>query len=107
MFSQFDPLHSVPENQPAGSSTLIPTPEEPHHEPNTGSIGSQSRIGKVFKSMLTDHHLQTSIWTAKTNYAYDTRVLFKRKITNLFISFTSLRSYVELNYTGFRKILKK
>ncbi|KAL4062174.1 SPX domain-containing protein [Scleroderma citrinum] len=48
-----------------------------------------------------------SVWTAKTNYAWDIRFLFKRRITNLFASFSSLRSYIELNYSGFRKILKK
>ncbi|KAH7884888.1 SPX domain-containing protein [Phlebopus sp. FC_14] len=48
-----------------------------------------------------------TIWTAKTNYAWDTRLLFKRKITHLYVSFSSLKSYVEVNHSGFRKILKK
>lgn len=48
-----------------------------------------------------------TIWTAKNNYALDTRLLFKRRITNVYVSFCSLRSYVEVNYSGFRKILKK
>ncbi|TFK34530.1 SPX domain-containing protein [Crucibulum laeve] len=48
-----------------------------------------------------------NIWTARTDYAYDTRMLFKRRITNLYISFTNLRAYVEINYSGFRKIIKK
>ena len=48
-----------------------------------------------------------SIWTAKTNYAWDTRLLFKRRITNLYVSLSALKSYVDTNYSGFRKILKK
>lgn len=48
-----------------------------------------------------------TIWTAKGSYALDTRLLFKRKITNLYITLSSLRSYVEVNYSGFGKILKK
>ncbi|KIJ04535.1 hypothetical protein PAXINDRAFT_104137, partial [Paxillus involutus ATCC 200175] len=48
-----------------------------------------------------------TVWTAKTNYAWDIRLLFKRRITNLYVSFSSLKSYVEVNYSGFRKILKK
>ena len=48
-----------------------------------------------------------TVWTAHTDYAYDTRLLFKRKITNLYISLSSLKSYVEVNQSGFRKILKK
>jgi phosphate transporter len=47
------------------------------------------------------------IWSAKTNYAWDMRLLFKRRITNLFISLSSLKAYVEINYSGFRKVLKK
>ncbi|KAI0050511.1 SPX-domain-containing protein [Auriscalpium vulgare] len=48
-----------------------------------------------------------TIWTSKSNYAMDTQLLFKRRITNLYVQVSSLRSYVELNYSGFRKILKK
>ena len=48
-----------------------------------------------------------TVWTAKNNYAMDIQLLFKRRITNLYLSMISLKSYVELNYSGFRKILKK
>lgn len=48
-----------------------------------------------------------SIWTSRTPYATDTRLLFKRKITTLYIALMALKSYVEVNRTGFRKILKK
>lgn len=48
-----------------------------------------------------------TIWNGKSNYAWDIQLLFKRRITNLYLTATSLRSYVELNYSGFRKILKK
>jgi phosphate transporter len=46
-------------------------------------------------------------WTATTHYAQDMRLLFKRKITNMYISIATLKSYVEVNQSGFRKILKK
>ncbi|CUA70486.1 putative transporter C3B8,04c [Schizosaccharomyces pombe 972h-] [Rhizoctonia solani] len=48
-----------------------------------------------------------AIWQSRSPAAMDLQMLFKRRITTLFISLTSLKSYVELNYTGFRKILKK
>ena len=51
--------------------------------------------------------LPTSIWNSRANYARDIRMIYKRRITTLFLNATSLRSYVELNWTGFRKILKK
>lgn len=50
---------------------------------------------------------QETIWNSRSNYAWDIQLLFKRRITNLYLTATSLRSYVELNYSGFRKILKK
>src|SRR5260370_3102147 len=52
-------------------------------------------------------HLPTSIWNSRSNYARDVRMVYKRRITTLYLTATSLRSYVELNWTGFRKILKK
>lgn len=48
-----------------------------------------------------------TVWTARNDYAYDTRLLFKRRITTSYIAFTNLRSYVDINYSGFRKIIKK
>ncbi|KAI0667948.1 Sodium/sulfate symporter [Trametes maxima] len=48
-----------------------------------------------------------TVWTSRNNYAQDTQLLFKRKITRTYVLATSLKSYVELNYAGFRKILKK
>ena len=48
-----------------------------------------------------------SVWTAKTDYAWDIRLLFKHRITDLYVSFSSLKSYVEVNYSGFRKMSKK
>ncbi|KAI0750174.1 Sodium/sulfate symporter, partial [Daedaleopsis nitida] len=68
---------------------------------------------RALASKLKDSIISTSstgpetVWTARNNFARDMQLLFKRKITNLHVLSTSLRSYVELNYSGFRKILKK
>ena len=68
------------------------------------SLANKFNIMKdSFSSSLNDEN----IWTAKTDYAWDTRILFKRRITALYIQLTSLKSYVDINYAGFRKILKK
>lgn len=58
------------------------------------------------RGSVTDDGTET-VWNAKSDHARDTRMLFKRRLTTLYISMTSLRSYVELNQTGFRKVLKK
>jgi phosphate transporter len=55
----------------------------------------------------TSAQLPETVWTSDTDYAWDVRLLFKRRITNLYVAASSLKSYVELNYSGFRKILKK
>ncbi|KAJ7183678.1 SPX domain-containing protein [Mycena filopes] len=109
-------------------------PEEPSARPHRRSISSVSSdghpepsspmspaaprgtLGRVVNkltpdfmrgSMTSSTHNETNVWTSKSDYAYDTRLLFKRRITTLYISVTSLKSYVEVNYSGFRKILKK
>ena len=102
--------------------------EEPSSEPevrrvgtgNGGSLGrSRSPTSRVrglanklrssIASLGSPHTPVTgeTIWTSKKNFATDTQLLFKRRITNLYVQVSALRSYVELNYSGFRKVLKK
>ncbi|KAG7090181.1 hypothetical protein E1B28_011788 [Marasmius oreades] len=76
------------------------------NRPLSGTISKLANKLNAMRDSVTSS-MPSDIWNAKTNYAYDTRLLFKRRITTLFISFSSLRSYVEVNYSGFRKILKK
>jgi phosphate transporter len=56
---------------------------------------------------VSDHGDDHHAWGSESDYAQDTRLLFKRKITTVYVLVSSLKSYVELNYSGFRKILKK
>lgn len=51
--------------------------------------------------------LPDDIWNSNTAYARDARLLFRRRITNLYNTAMALKAYVDLNYSGFRKILKK
>jgi len=66
-------------------------------------IPGQRREGSPSQASL----LQTSIWNSRTNHARDIRMVYKRRITTYYLHDISLRSFVELNWTGFRKILKK
>ena len=81
-----------------------------------GASTSKSPMGKarslankfnIIRDSFSSSHSDDNIWTAKTDFAFDTRILFKRRITALYIQLTSLKSYVDINYSGFRKILKK
>lgn len=77
-------------------------------KPQRGTLNRLTTTFNTLKDSFTSSaHEDGTIWTARSDYAYDTRLLFKRKITTTYISFTRLKSYVEVNYSGFRKILKK
>ncbi|OSC96955.1 Sodium/sulfate symporter [Trametes coccinea BRFM310] len=90
-------------------------PNGDHAAASRGPSRSPLVRAKSLANKLKDSLISTSstsgqpesVWTAKNNYAQDTQLLFKRKITRTYVFATSLRSYVELNYAGFRKILKK
>ncbi|KAI5886234.1 Sodium/sulfate symporter [Schizophyllum commune H4-8] len=77
----------------------------------SGALGKArtlaNRIVNLKDSVTSAGSASETIWNSRSNYATDTRLLYKRRITALFTSFTSLKSYVEVNYSGFRKILKK
>ncbi|KAH7929221.1 Sodium/sulfate symporter [Leucogyrophana mollusca] len=90
-------------------------PAVPRSSVSRGASTSKSPMGRTrviankLKNMsdsITSTGEET-VWTAKTSYAWDARLLFKRRITNLYVSLSSLKSYVEVNHSGFRKILKK
>ncbi|KAF7311833.1 SPX domain-containing protein [Mycena indigotica] len=95
------------------SSSSSEGQNEHSHSPISPTVPTTT-LGRL-ANKLTPDFMRSSItssagenvWTSKSDYAYDTRLLFKRRITTLYISVTSLRSYVEVNRSGFRKILKK
>ncbi|EPQ53940.1 SPX-domain-containing protein [Gloeophyllum trabeum ATCC 11539] len=76
--------------------------------PSMSPVGRARRLVTKLKDSITSTTgFPESVWTSRSNYAMDVRLLFKRRITTLYVSVTSLKSYVEVNYSGFRKILKK
>ncbi|KAJ7191148.1 SPX domain-containing protein [Mycena pura] len=72
-----------------------------------GRLASRLAPDFMRNSVVSTSSALGNVWTSRSDYATDTRLLFKRRITTLYISVTSLKSYVEINYSGFRKILKK
>ena len=112
-------VHFVARSGPVSESpvrrrTSISSIEDIHPEPDDSPKATKStlrRLSNTFnnlrESFSSNHDLDHTIWTARSDYAYDMRLLFKRRIRNLHIAFTNLRSYVEVNYSGFRKIIKK
>ncbi|KAI6035716.1 SPX domain-containing protein [Pisolithus marmoratus] len=99
-------------------SNMIPRDPNPASRAPSGSRDTNPSQSPLQRVRVLAHKLRgrrdsvvsvedESVWTSETDYARDVRFLFKRRITNLFVSFSSLKSYVELNYSGFRKVLKK
>ena len=89
--------------QPSGPSQVA----GPSHSPKITTKTIAAKVKGMRDSITSLTAGPPTVWTAKNNYATDIQLLFKRRITNLYLTATSLRSYVELNYSGFRKILKK
>ncbi|KAF8885479.1 SPX domain-containing protein, partial [Infundibulicybe gibba] len=105
----------IPEHSPRRRYSISSTSD---HNPDLEESGASLRSPKgtfgrlanrfnIMRDSVTSSTLEATIWNAKSDFAYDTRLLYKRKITLLYISVSNLRSYVEVNYSGFRKILKK
>ena len=99
---------------PVRQRTSISSMEDIHPEldgspkPTRGTLRRLSNtFNNLRESFSSTHDLDHTVWTARSDYAYDMRLLFKRRIRILYIAFTNLRSYVEVNYSGFRKIVKK
>ncbi|KAK4049903.1 low-affinity phosphate transporter [Microbotryomycetes sp. JL221] len=73
---------------------------------------SNSRSNALFRNAVSgddddDDDLAEAGWTGSSDWAIDTRIMLKRRISALFTSLTELKQYVELNHTGLSKILKK
>ncbi|KAF8071496.1 SPX domain-containing protein [Lyophyllum atratum] len=89
----------------SSSSSSIQDPDGGNRSPTTMSKLA-SKFGTL-KDSITSAAVPDTIWTSRSDYAYDTRLLYKRKITTLYVALSNLKSYVEINQSGFRKILKK
>ncbi|BGP42446.1 low-affinity phosphate transporter [Rhodotorula kratochvilovae] len=48
-----------------------------------------------------------AVWEGLSDWAIDTRIMYKRRLAGLFTSLSELKQYVDLNYTGLSKVLKK
>ncbi|OAV95925.1 hypothetical protein PTTG_04755 [Puccinia triticina 1-1 BBBD Race 1] len=78
------------------------------HSPKTSrslSLGSQGPQKRPLQSAIAPN--LSEFWMSNVEFIHDSRVFFKRRITQLFVNLNSLKTYIDLNFTAFRKILKK
>ncbi|KAL1734554.1 hypothetical protein EV714DRAFT_268686 [Schizophyllum commune] len=70
-----------------------------HHSPSFNvCLFSEDRLRGVHDSLISP---------SRKFDALDTRYLYKRRITSRYTSFTTLKSFLDVNYSGLRNILKK
>lgn len=100
------PVSPVTPNGPSPEDTTRSKGTGRPRRPTISKIITNPRtaLANIFSSPETKAE---NIWSSKSATAHDARMLFKRRISNTYSMATNLKSYVELNYSGFRKILKK
>lgn len=90
-----------------------------------GPIRRSSRMGLSTASGHYEEEVEgVGIWGSNSDWAIDTKIMYKRRVTAVFTvsllssfspgdadcdwqALSELKQYVDLNYTGLRKILKK
>ncbi|KAI5476711.1 phosphate transporter [Pseudohyphozyma bogoriensis] len=100
-------------NQPDasnGTSGAPPTPSRKALQRNgsrLSAVGTPgSARGRRGLSMFRDDD-EDGVWGGTSDWAIDTRIMYKRRITAVFTALSELKQYVNLNYTGLSKVLKK
>ncbi|KWU45074.1 SPX-domain-containing protein [Rhodotorula sp. JG-1b] len=74
------------------------------------SKGARRALSQIMGgTFLTEEEspAQGAGWDGLSDWAIDTRIMFKRRLAALFTSLSELKQYVDLNYTGLSKVLKK
>ncbi|GAA5862441.1 hypothetical protein JCM3774_002518 [Rhodotorula dairenensis] len=95
-------LATLGSDQPPTSPTKARRP--------SGSKGARRALSQIMGgAFLTeeDSPAQGAGWDGLSDWAIDTRIMFKRRLAALFTSLSELKQYVDLNYTGLSKVLKK
>ncbi|KAI9202301.1 SPX domain-containing protein [Polychytrium aggregatum] len=96
-------------------STSEGAPEQPVTPSSDASFYSQGPWGSVSRRHSSQSGFRDNterriigVWSStRDSEMKQQRKLFRKKATELFVILSELQSYVELNYTGFTKILKK
>ncbi|GAA5910816.1 hypothetical protein JCM6882_003435 [Rhodosporidiobolus microsporus] len=83
--------------------------------PSFGTRRGLSGGNKMGHSILSAHEAATEgeneapggVWDGLSDWAVDQRIMYKRRLAGVFTSLSELKQFVDLNYTGLSKVLKK
>ncbi|GAA5975622.1 hypothetical protein JCM11641_003548 [Rhodosporidiobolus odoratus] len=95
------------------ASSAPPASASRGRRPSLG-LASRRAISKMSNSILSASGVEATedeqgFWAAAglSDWEIDTRIMLKRRAAGLFTSLSELKQYVDLNYTGLSKVLKK
>lgn len=104
----------APAHMAASRSTIDDHHEDiPPRTPGTDSMYSEGGRSGRRQSLGDDigsaqrARPSSGIWGDQHEYAIDARIRFKRRIIDLYVHLSELKSFINLNQTGFVKALKK
>ncbi|GAA6023180.1 hypothetical protein JCM8202_001015 [Rhodotorula sphaerocarpa] len=98
--------------QPAPGATTVSDSSSPS-KPRRPSQGARRALSQIVgNTFLTEEESPAvgthgASWDGLSDWAIDTRIMFKRRLAALFTSLSELKQYVDLNHTGLSKVLKK
>ncbi|KAK4700099.1 phosphate transporter, partial [Phenoliferia sp. Uapishka_3] len=98
----------------------VTTPVSPVKKTHPGLFRKQSRSttagspawgrrgsSRPTANTMDDEDDGEGLFGDRSDWAIDTKILFKRRMTAVFMALSELKQYVNLNYTGLSKIIKK
>ncbi|BGP13434.1 hypothetical protein JCM10213_008594 [Rhodosporidiobolus nylandii] len=109
------PLSPSSPSQPSGRRRSLASAAAPP-PPRGGARPSVSRraLSRLSNSILSASAHEQAVeddlagaWAGLTDWQVDARIMHKRRLAGLFTSLSELKQYVDLNYTGLSKVLKK
>ncbi|KAI8592881.1 SPX domain-containing protein [Geranomyces variabilis] len=101
-------LHQEPQassSQVAIEEPTLPSQRQHNGVPSAGTWPRRQSSMPVEANRRTSGDFSSRLWASKAMKGNRTR--YSKRATDLFILLSELKDYVELNYTGFSKIIKK
>ncbi|MBW0469709.1 hypothetical protein O181_009424 [Austropuccinia psidii MF-1] len=92
-----NPINKIQPNQPRQSTS----------KPLIYSPKNRQRSLSIEYATNSSNFDLSNFWMSNIELVHDSRVFFKRRLTQTFVNLNSLNSFIDLNFTAFRKILKK
>ena len=116
--NEADLLNLGAEEPTAGETNMTLTPQRPRKTLRSRSSYGLARSGRGQSSTSGTRARTVSpademagegvgVWQSGGEWGLDRRIMYKKRVAALFTSLSELKQYVDLNYTGLGKVIKK